>query len=156
VLSHYLHIKYKRNHFSFNTLILAQSKMSSSDNSYGFGTLAIHAGKNVEKWGQMVPPITLTTTHKQLRPGEPIDYTYIQDGNPTRDALQDNLAALEGAKFCRAFSSGMAVVEAIANYFKSGDHVILNSDGYGGTLKFFNRVASDHHGLSVSVVSFNC
>lgn len=128
--------------------------MKMSEDSRGFGTIAIHGGKNISKWGmnQVVPPIVLTTTHIQSKPGAPTDYTYIQDGNPTRDNLQDILASLENARFCRTFSSGMAVVDAIAKYFKFGDHVILNSDGYGGTLKFFHRVATDHYGFSVSTV----
>jgi cystathionine beta-lyase/cystathionine gamma-synthase len=94
----------------------------------------------------VVPPISLATTYKQPLPGEPIGPDYGRAGNPTRDALQENLAAMEGASFCKfcgrvlrltlisgkVFSSGLAATAAITNLFKTGDHIILNDDGYGG------------------------
>jgi cystathionine beta-lyase/cystathionine gamma-synthase len=128
--------------------------MSSVRKAYGFGTTVVHAGQSPDKWdmGQVVPPISLATTYKQPLPGEPSVYDYARAGNPTRDALQENLAALEGARFAKVFSSGIAASMAIANMFNSGDHVILNDDGYGGTQRFFRRVSAQRHDLSISLV----
>lgn len=128
--------------------------MSSVRKTYGFGTTAIHAGQSPDKWdmGQVVPPISLATTYKQPLPGEPKAHDYSRAGNPTRDVLQENLAALEGARFAKVFSSGLATTAAITNLFKSGDHVILNDDGYGGTQRYFRRVASQRHNISISLV----
>ncbi len=68
----------------------------------GFGTLAIHVGHDPHKWDmhQVVPPISLSTTYKQKCPGEPIGHDYSRAGNPTRDVLEENLAALEGGLYC--------------------------------------------------------
>lgn len=130
--------------------------MSSTRKTYGFGTTAVHAGQNPDQWemGQVVPPISLATTYKQPLPGEPKipGYDYGRAGNPTRDALQNNLAALENARFCKVFSSGLAATSAITNMFQTGDHVILNDDGYGGTQRFFRRISAAKHGLKISLV----
>jgi len=128
--------------------------MSSDRKSYGFGTTAVHAGQSPDQWelGQVVPPISLATTYKQPLPGEPIGPDYGRAGNPTRDALQNNLAALENARFCQVFSSGLATTAAITNMFQTGDHVILNDDGYGGTQRFFRRISAQKHGLKISMV----
>ncbi|KAI6184073.1 Gamma-cystathionase [Aphelenchoides bicaudatus] len=130
------------------------TRMSSTHKTYGFGTKAVHAGNSPDKWelGQVVPPISLATTYKQPLPGEPIGPDYVRAGNPTRDALQENLAALENARFCKVFSSGLAATSAITNMFKTGDHIVLNNDGYGGTQRFFRRVAAKQHGLEISLV----
>lgn len=127
----------------------------SSTRKVAFATAAVHAGQSPDKWelGQVVPPISLATTYKQPLPGEPKLYDYSRAGNPTRDALQENLAALENARFCKVFSSGMAATEAITNMFNTGDHVILNDDGYGGTQRFFRRISSQRHNLEISLVS---
>ena len=71
--------------------------------SSGFGTKAIHVGQEPEKWdmNQVVPIISLSTTYKQDRPGEPKGHDYSRAGNPTRDVLQENLAALENGKYCK-------------------------------------------------------
>jgi len=128
--------------------------MSSDRKSYGFGTTAVHSGQSPDQWelGQVVPPISLATTYKQPLPGEPIGPDYGRAGNPTRDALQNNLAALENARFCQVFSSGLATTAAITNMFQTGDHVILNDDGYGGTQRFFRRISAQKHGLKISMV----
>lgn len=77
------------------------AQMSSQRKEYGFATRAVHAGQSPDKWemGQVVPPISLATTYKQPLPGEPKVYDYSRAGNPTRDALQENLAALEVLAF---------------------------------------------------------
>ncbi|KAI6242704.1 Gamma-cystathionase [Aphelenchoides fujianensis] len=106
----------------------------SAHRAQGFGTLAVHAGQEPEKWEQqqVVPSISMSTTYKQNVPGMPKVYDYARAGNPTRDALQENLAAMEKAQFCKVFSSGLATTSAIANLLKAGEQIICNDDGYGG------------------------
>ncbi|KAI6172146.1 Gamma-cystathionase [Aphelenchoides besseyi] len=120
----------------------------------GFGTIAVHAGHEPEneKMNQVVPSISMATTYKQPFPGEPLVHDYARAGNPTRDALQINLAALEDAQFCKVYSSGLATTSAISNLLKSGEHIICNDDGYGGTQRFFRRVSRERHGLIIDLV----
>lgn len=87
---------------------------------------------------QVVPPIAVATTYKQAFPGESSGgdggggYDYARVGNPSRDVLQEALAALEDALYCRVFSSDLSTMAAITNLFKSGDHIICSDDVYGG------------------------
>ncbi|GMR50426.1 hypothetical protein PMAYCL1PPCAC_20621 [Pristionchus mayeri] len=120
----------------------------------GFGTNAIHVGQHPEQWdsNQVVPPISLSTTYKQDVPGQPKVHNYARCGNPTRDVLQSTLAALEDAKYCFAFSSGLASVAAVVNRLKTGDHIICSDDVYGGTQRFIRQVSTPHHGLEASFV----
>jgi len=122
--------------------------------SSGFGTKAIHVGQEPEKWdmNQVVPIISLSTTYKQDRPGEPKGHDYSRAGNPTRDVLQENLAALENGKYCRVFASGLAASMSMANILKSGDHIVCSDDVYGGTQRYFRRVSIPQHGLKVDFV----
>lgn len=122
--------------------------------SSGFGTKAIHVGQEPEKWdmNQVVPIISLSTTYKQDRPGEPKGHDYSRAGNPTRDVLQENLAALENGKYCRVFASGLAASMSMANILKSGDHIVCSDDVYGGTQRYFRRVSVPQHGLKVDFV----
>uniref|UniRef100_A0A7E4VAR9 cystathionine gamma-lyase n=1 Tax=Panagrellus redivivus TaxID=6233 RepID=A0A7E4VAR9_PANRE len=117
----------------------------------GFGTKAIHVGQEPERWDmhQVVPPISLSTTFKQLRPGEPKGHDYSRAGNPTRDVLQENLAALEGGKYARVFASGLAASMSMANILKTGDHIVCSDDLYGGTVRYFRRVSVPQHGLKL-------
>ncbi|KAL3078709.1 hypothetical protein niasHT_022398 [Heterodera trifolii] len=119
-----------------------------------FATKAIHAGNRPEQWdmNQVVPPISLSTTYKQSRPGEPKGHDYSRAGNPTRDVLQENLASLEGARFARVFSSGLAATAAMANWLRTGDHLILADDGYGGTQRYFRDISVAQHGVQLSFV----
>ncbi|CAD6198609.1 unnamed protein product [Caenorhabditis auriculariae] len=119
-----------------------------------FGTSAIHVGQEPEQWdmNQVVPPISLSTTYKQDRPGEPKVHDYSRAGNPSRDVLQKNLAALEDAKHCQVFSSGLAASMAVINMLKVGDHIICSDDVYGGTQRFIRRVSVPHHGLEADFV----
>ncbi|CAD5210135.1 unnamed protein product [Bursaphelenchus okinawaensis] len=119
-----------------------------------FGTDAIHGGHEPEKYEllQVVPPISVSTTYKQEVPGVPKLYDYGRAGNPTRDALEQNLAVLEQAKFARVFSSGLAATASIANYLKAGDHIVCNDDGYGGTQRFFRKVSVEKHGKTIDMV----
>uniref|UniRef100_A0A0M3HWS6 cystathionine gamma-lyase n=1 Tax=Ascaris lumbricoides TaxID=6252 RepID=A0A0M3HWS6_ASCLU len=129
-------------------------RQNMTDHFTHFGTAAIHVGQEPEQWdmNQVVPPISLSTTYKQDRPGEPKAHDYSRAGNPTRDVLQKNIAALEDAEYCRVFASGLAASMAIANMLKVGDHVLCSDDVYGGTQRFFRRVSVPQHGVVASFV----
>ncbi|KAL3084740.1 hypothetical protein niasHT_031625 [Heterodera trifolii] len=123
-------------------------------NVVAFSTLAIHAGNHPEKWdmNQVVPPISLSTTYKQNWPGMPKGHDYIREGNPTRDVLQESIAALENARHCRIFSSGLAAIAAVSHLLHSGQHVIVSGDCNGGTKNYFDKVCVPHHGMELSFV----
>lgn len=112
----------------------------------GFNTRAIHAGQEPDPTtGAVVPPIYQVSTFKQdgvggLRNG----YEYARSGNPTRDALQECLAALEEGQFAYAFASGLAAEDTLLRTtLRPGDHVLLGNDAYGGTYRLFARVFSE-------------
>ncbi|GAB3963131.1 cystathionine gamma-synthase [Plantactinospora veratri] len=118
--------------------------------SHGFETLAIHAGQEPEpRTGAVVPPIYQTSTYAQDAVGAPrLGYEYSRSGNPTRDALQECLAALEGGPVGLAFASGLAAEDALLRTVcRPGDHVVIPDDAYGGTFRLFARVA-ERWGLS--------
>ncbi|CAK8676136.1 unnamed protein product [Clavelina lepadiformis] len=120
-----------------------------------FATDAIHVGQEPEQWKSMmvVPPITMSTTFKQYGPGDHTGYEYGRSGNPTRKCLETCVAALEGAKYGLAFASGLAATMTIINTLKAGDHVISTDDVYGGTNRYFQKIASKF-GLEFSFVDF--
>jgi cystathionine gamma-synthase len=112
--------------------------------TYGFETLAIHAGQEPEpRTGAVVPPIYQTSTYAQDAVGEPrLGYEYSRSANPTRDALQECLAALEGGQRALAFASGLAAEDTLLRTVcQPGDHVVIPDDAYGGTYRLFARVA---------------
>jgi cystathionine gamma-synthase len=118
--------------------------------TYGFDTLAIHAGQEPDpRTGSVVPPIFQTSTYAQDAVGAPrLGYEYSRSGNPTRDALQECLAALEGGRRALAFASGMAAEDTLVRAVcRPGDHVVIPDDAYGGTYRLFARVA-ERWGLS--------
>jgi cystathionine gamma-synthase len=111
----------------------------------GFNTRAVHAGQAPDPTtGAVIPPLYQTTTFAQdgigkLRNG----YEYGRGGNPTRDALQVQLAALEGGKHAFSFSSGLAAEDALIRAaLRPGDHIVLGNDAYGGTYRLIDRVLS--------------
>src|SRR3982751_6326188 len=112
----------------------------------GFSTTAIHAGNEPDaKTGAVSVPIYQTSTYKQEALGKPTGgYEYARTQNPTRSALERNIAALEGAKFGFAFASGMSAIDTTLKLVKGGDHVILGDNTYGGTYRLFNRILSDY------------
>ncbi|KAM3914135.1 cystathionine gamma-lyase [Leptodactylus fuscus] len=118
-----------------------------------FATDAIHTGQEPEQWNSMavVPPISLSTTFKQHGPGEHAGYEYSRSGNPTRNCLEKAVAALDGAKYCLAYASGLAATLNIAHLLKAGDRIICTSDVYGGTNRYFRKVAANL-GLQVTFV----
>ena len=110
---------------------------------YAFETLAIHAGQEADpQTGAVVPPIYQVSTYKQdgvggLRGG----YEYSRSANPTRTALEENLAALEGGSRAMAFASGLAAEDCLLRtVLKPGDHIVIPSDAYGGTFRLFSKV----------------
>jgi cystathionine gamma-synthase len=107
----------------------------------GFETLAVHAGQPPEpSTGAVITPIYQTSTFAQSRVGEHKGYDYSRSGNPTRTALEACLAALEGAAFGSAFSSGMAAEDTVLRLLEPGDHVLLGNDFYGGTYRLLSQV----------------
>ena len=122
-----------------------------------FETRAIHTAQDPDHLtGGVIPPIHMTTTHKQdgvgnLRNG----FEYNRAANPTRSALQEALAALEGGRFGLSFSSGLAAEDAVIRAaLRPGDHVILADDMYGGSYRLFSRVFKDW-GIDFSIVNLN-
>jgi cystathionine beta-lyase/cystathionine gamma-synthase len=111
----------------------------------GFSTTAIHAGNEPDQaTGAVSVPIYQTSTYAQDGLGKHKGYEYARTQNPTRSALEKNIAALEGAKFGYAFASGMAAIDTTLKLVKAGDHVILGDNTYGGTYRLFNRILSNY------------
>ncbi len=111
----------------------------------GFSTIAIHAGNEPDSaTGAVSVPIYQTSTYAQDALGKHKGYEYARTQNPTRAALETNIAALEGTKFGYAFASGMAAIDAILKLVKSGEHVILGDNTYGGTFRLFSKVLSNY------------
>eukprot|EP00694_Reclinomonas_americana_P008001 EC799598.1.p1 GENE.EC799598.1~~EC799598.1.p1 ORF type:complete len:242 (+),score=79.34 EC799598.1:37-762(+) len=109
-----------------------------------FGTAAIHAGQSYDQFtGAVIPPISLATTYAQESPGVPYPahLEYSRSGNPNRNMLEANVAALENAKYGVAFASGLAATAGIIHLLEPGDHVISIDDVYGGTQRYFRRIA---------------
>jgi len=122
--------------------------------TFGFETMAIHAGQEPEpRTGAVVPPIYQTSTYAQDAVGAPrLGYEYSRTANPTRDALQECLAALEGGRRGLAFASGLAAEDALLRTVcRPGDHVVIPDDAYGGTYRLFAKVA-EKWGLSYTPV----
>jgi len=111
----------------------------------GFSTIAIHVGNEPDSTtGAVSVPIYQTSTYAQEGLGKHKGYEYARTQNPTRSALEKNIAALEGAKFGFAFASGMSAIDAVLKLVRTGDHVILSDNTYGGTFRLFNKVLSNY------------
>lgn len=106
-----------------------------------FGTKAIHAGQHPDPTtGAIMTPIYQTSTYAQESPGNHKGYEYARTQNPTRHALEANIAALENAKFGRCFASGMAATDAVLKTMNPGDEIISTNDLYGGTYRIFTKI----------------
>jgi cystathionine gamma-lyase len=126
-----------------------------TDPKHRFETLAIHAGQSPDPTtGAIMTPVYLTSTYVQDGPGEHKGYEYSRTQNPTRHALQDCLAALEGARHGLCFASGLAATDALAHLLEAGDHVLVSDDVYGGTFRIFDKVFR-RHGLEFSYVDMS-
>jgi cystathionine beta-lyase/cystathionine gamma-synthase len=111
------------------------------DETLGLNTLCVHAGVTPEpQTGAIMTPIFQTSTYVQKAPGEHQGYDYSRAGNPTRTALEASMAALEGARHCITFASGMAAEQAIVQTLDPPAHVIISEDAYGGTGRLFRRL----------------
>ncbi|KAG5275612.1 hypothetical protein AALO_G00122340 [Alosa alosa] len=121
------------------------------DEFKSFATDAIHVGQEPEQWKSMavVPPISLSTTFKQYGPGNHAGFEYSRSGNPTRNCLERAVAALDGAQHCMALASGLAATMTITHLLKAGDGIVCMNDVYGGTNRYFRRIASEI-GMDVS------
>jgi cystathionine beta-lyase/cystathionine gamma-synthase len=123
-----------------------------SDKDLRFGTRAIHAGQQPDPaTGAIMTPIYQTSTYAQEGIGVHKGYEYARVSNPTRTALEANVAALESAEHGAAFASGVAAIEALVKLLSAGDHVICGSNVYGGTDRLFRQVLS-RLGLDFSFV----
>ncbi|CEO58590.1 Cystathionine gamma-lyase [Penicillium brasilianum] len=123
--------------------------MGSTDDGHstrGFGTLAVHAGAPHDPaTGAVIESISLSTTFAQTSVGNPVGlYEYTRSANPNRDNFEQAVAALEHAKYALAFSSGSAATANILQSLAAGSHVVSVSDVYGGTHRYFTKVAAAH------------
>lgn len=111
----------------------------------GFSTIAIHAGNEPDPTtGAVSVPIYQTSTYAQEGLGKHKGFEYARTQNPTRLALEKNIAALEGAAFGYAFASGMSAIDAVLKLVKGGEHVILGDNTYGGTYRLFSRILANY------------
>jgi cystathionine gamma-lyase len=128
------------------------TKVFAHDLEAHFGTRAIHAGQQPDPLsGAIMTPVYLTSTYVQDALGENKGYEYARGKNPTREALERNVAALEGATHGFAFSSGMGCIDSMMKMFRSGDHVVCAENVYGGTFRLFDRILQAY-GLRFSFV----
>ncbi|MCH6199467.1 cystathionine gamma-synthase [Aquiflexum sp. LQ15W] len=120
-----------------------------------FGTKAIHAGVEPDpSTGAIMTPIFQTSTYVQKSPGVHKGYEYARTQNPTRDALQKNLAALENGKHGLCFSSGLGAIDAVIKLLNPGDEVISTNDLYGGTYRIFTKVF-ERYGIKFHFISMD-
>lgn len=112
----------------------------------GFATTAIHTGSEPdEATGSVTVPIYQTSTYAQDALGKNKGYEYARTQNPTRSAVERNIAALEGARFGFAFASGMAAIDATLRLVKAGEHVVVSDNTYGGTARLFTRILANYN-----------
>ena len=112
----------------------------------GFATTAIHVGSEPdEATGSVTVPIYQTSTYAQDALGKHKGYEYARTQNPTRSAVERNIAALEGARFGFAFASGMAAIDATLKLVKAGEHVIVSDNTYGGTARLFTKILANYN-----------
>src|SRR5438132_11381380 len=117
-----------------------------------FSTVCLHAGQEPDpSTGAIITPIYQTSTYVQDALGKHKGFEYARTQNPTRMALERNLAAIESGKEGFAFASGMAAIGAIATLLKAGDHVVVSDNTYGGTFRLFDKVLTRYQ-LSFSYV----
>lgn len=118
----------------------------------GLSTRAIHAGQRPEPHaGAIMTPLYLTSTYVQDSVGRHKGYEYARGKNPTREALERNVATLEGGRHGFAFASGMGCLDSIMKLFRAGDHLVVGENVYGGTFRLFDKLLR-HLGLSFSYV----
>src|SRR6266576_7172790 len=120
------------------------TEISRDDLATRFATRAVHAGKIPDPLaGAVMTPIYQTSTYVQDGLGRHKGYEYARTQNPTREALERNVAALEGGTHGFAFGSGLAALDTVLKLLRSGDHVVCSENVYGGTHRLMERVYSD-------------
>ncbi|ACZ76730.1 MULTISPECIES: trans-sulfuration enzyme family protein [Dickeya] len=117
-----------------------------------FDTLTVHAGYTPDSTGAVMPAIYATSTFAQPAPGQHTGYEYSRSGNPTRHALEANIAALEGGIQGFAFASGLAASATVLELLDQGSHIVAVDDIYGGTWRLLDRVRKRTAGLTVTYV----
>jgi len=128
------------------------TRVFDEDLGAGFGTRAVHAGQRPEPLaGAIMTPVYLTSTYVQDALGQHKGYEYSRGKNPTREALERNVAALEGGRHGFAFASGMGCLDSIMKLFRSGDHIICAENVYGGTFRLFDKILQNF-GMTFSFV----
>src|SRR5256885_14211501 len=128
------------------------TRVFDEDLSAGFGTRAIHAGQRPEPLaGAIMTPVSLTATYVQEGLGQNKGCEYARGKNPSREAFERNVAALENGRHGFAFASGMGCLDSIMKLFRAGDHVICAENVYGGTFRLFDRILQ-HFGLAFTYV----
>src|SRR5579872_2322755 len=121
-----------------------------------FSTRCLHSGQEPDpSTGAIITPIYQTSTYVQDELGKHKGFEYGRTQNPTRLALERNIAAIESGKAAFAFASGMAAIGAIATLLESGDHVVVSDNTYGGTFRLFDKVLTRYQ-LSFSYVDTSC
>ena len=124
--------------------------MKGDPKSSGFSTRAIHAGQSPDPTtGSVTVPIYQTSTYVQDELGQHKGYEYARVQNPTREALEENVAALENGLAGHAFASGMAAISTLLTLTRTGDHVVCSQNVYGGTYRFFSQIL-ERYGLRFS------
>ena len=128
------------------------TRIYDEDLAGGLSTRAIHAGQRPDPLsGAIMTPVYLTSTYVQEGIGLNKGYEYARGKNPTRQALERNVATLEGGRHGLAFGSGMGCLDSIMKLFRAGDHIVCGENVYGGTFRLFDRILR-HMGLSFSYV----
>ncbi len=128
------------------------TRIFDEDLNAAFGTRAIHAGQRPDPLsGAIMTPIYTTSTYVQESLGKNKGYEYARGKNPTREALERNVAALEGGVHGFAFSSGMGCLDSLMKLFKAGDHIVCGENVYGGTYRLFDKILQNF-GLEFSYV----
>jgi cystathionine beta-lyase/cystathionine gamma-synthase len=128
------------------------TRVYDEDLGAGFGTRAVHAGQRPEPLaGAIMTPVYLTSTYVQEELGRNKGYEYARGKNPTREALERNVAALENGRHGFAFSSGMGCVDSLMKLYRAGDHIVCGENVYGGTFRLFDKILR-HYGIDFSFV----
>ena len=123
-----------------------------SNSSYKYDTLAVHAGQYPDaQTGAVNVPVYLSSTFQLTGIGTDRGWDYSRAGNPTRDRLEEALAALEGGTSGHAFTSGMAAISALVATLRTGDHLICSHNVYAGTVRLFDQIVS-HYGIAIEYV----
>lgn len=127
----------------------------SDDSRLHFNSLTVHGGQEPDAaYGAVMPPVYFTSTYAQSSPGVHKGYEYSRSANPTRTALENNLASIENGNHGLAFASGLAAIDAVMKLLKPGDEVISTNDLYGGSYRLFRQVF-ENYGLKFHFVSMS-